>query len=159
LRYPPLVAESRRATEETESCAWERVGKGVCHGEESEQAEASQGGAALKRRRQSEDLHKEERILREATKDLVFQHGMFLVATGVRAARVKGFRIWIITVTLRYDAGDETYIGDLLYDGENFTFLTEQSVTAERARKLADDPERIRKWNEYRASTLRPGKA
>jgi hypothetical protein len=52
-------------------------------------------------------------------------------------------------VTLRYDAGDETYIGDLLYDGESFTFLTEQSVMAERARKLADDPEKIRKWNEY----------
>jgi hypothetical protein len=84
---------------------------------------------------------------------------MFLVATGIREARIRGFRVWIITVTLRYGAGDEGYIGDLLYDGEEFTFLTEQSVMDERARKIADDPERIKKWNEYRTSTLHAGKA
>jgi hypothetical protein len=104
-------------------------------------------------------IDEEERILREATKHLVFKHGMFLVATGLREVRIKGFRVWIITVTLRYDAGDECYIGDLLYDGDEFTFLTEESVRRERARKLANDPERIRKWNEYRASALHPGKA
>jgi hypothetical protein len=112
-----------------------------------------------RRRQQPEVLDEEERILREATKHLVFQHGMFLVATGIRETRIKGFRVWIITVTLRYDVGDEGYIGDLLYDGDDFTFLTEQSVMDERARKIADDPERVRKWNEYRASFLSPGKA
>ena len=115
--------------------------------------------AAPKRRRKPEVLDEEERILREATKYLVFEHGMFLVATGIREARIKGFRVWIITVTLRYGAGDEAYIGDLLYDGDDFTFLTEQSVMDERACKIADDPERVRKWNEYRTSTLRPRKA
>ncbi len=43
---------------------------------------------------------------------------MFLVATALREARVKGFRVWIITVTLRYATGDEAYVGDLLYDGD-----------------------------------------
>jgi hypothetical protein len=60
-------------------------------------------------------------------------------------------------VTLRYTTGHEGYIGDLLYDGEEFTFVTEQSVMDERAQKIADDPERIRKWNEFRASTLQAG--
>ena len=55
--------------------------------------------SVTKRRRQPEVLDEEERILREATKHLVYKHGMFLVATGVREARIKGFRVWIITVT------------------------------------------------------------
>jgi hypothetical protein len=110
--------------------------------------------AVPKRRRKPEVPDEQERILREATKHLVFESGMFLVATGIREARIKGFRVWIITVALRYGSGDEGYIGDLLYDGEVFTFLTEQSVMDERARKIADDPERIRQWNEYRASTF-----
>jgi hypothetical protein len=111
--------------------------------------------ATPKRRRKPEVLDEEERILREATKYLVFEHGMFLVATGIREARIKGFRVWIITVTLRYAAGDEGYIGDLLYHGDDFTFLTEQSVMDARAQKIADDPERIRQWNEHRTPTLR----
>jgi hypothetical protein len=119
-------------------------------------AKASPGS---RRRRKPEVLPEEERILREATQHLVFQHGMFLVATGIRETHIKGLRVWIITVTLRYAAGDETYIGDLLYDGAEFTFLTEQSVMDERARKLLNDPESIRNWNEYRASILPPGKA
>lgn len=104
-------------------------------------------------------LDEEERILREATIHLITKHGMFLVATGARAVRIQGIRIWIITVTLRYGKGDEAYYGDLLYDGEEFTFLTPPEVSKKRAEKLANDPERIRKWNEYRASTLHPGKA
>jgi hypothetical protein len=113
--------------------------------------------ASAERRRKPELPDEEERILREATKHLVFEHGMFLVATGIREARVKGSRVWVLTVTLRYTTGHEGYIGDLLYDGKGFTFLTEQSVMDERARKIADDPERVRKWNEYRASALHPG--
>jgi hypothetical protein len=107
-----------------------------------------------KRRRPPEILDAEERILREATKYLIYQHGMFLVATGARKIQIKGFPVWIITVTLRYTTGHEGYIGDLLYDGEEFTFLTEQSVMDERAQRIADDPERTRKWNEYQAATL-----
>jgi hypothetical protein len=99
----------------------------------------------------------EERILREATKHLVFKHGMFLVATGLREARIKTLRVWIITVTLRYTTGHEGYIGDLLFDGAEFSFLTPPEVREERARQIAADPERMRKWNDYRASTVSPG--
>jgi hypothetical protein len=100
-----------------------------------------------------------EQVLRAATLHLVQKHGMFLVATGARELWIKGFRAWIITVTLRYAAGHEGYIGDLLYDGEQFSFLTEQSNMDERAQRIAGDPEGLRRWNEYRASTLHPGEA
>ena len=101
----------------------------------------------------------DEEILRAATLELITHHGGHFVATGLRETAVKGFPVWIITVTLRYARGDEGYIGELLYDGEKFTFLTEQSVMDERARRIADDPEGTHKWNEYRGSTLRPRKA
>ena len=110
-----------------------------------------------KRRQRPQVLDEQERILREATKHLVYKHGMFLVATGIREVRIKGFRAWIITVTLRYTTRHEGYIGELLYDGKDFIFLTEQSLMNERAQKIADDPERIRKWNECRASALQAG--
>lgn len=118
----------------------------------------SRASTVTKRRRKAtekkEVLDEEERILREATKHLVFQHGMFLVATGAREVSIKGIPVWIITVTLRYTTGHEGYIGDLLYDGEDFTFLTPPEVRKERAQQIAADPERTRQWNEYRASTL-----
>ena len=110
-------------------------------------------------RRRPGVLNAEERILREATRFLIRKRGMFLVATGARTMRIKGNRVWIVTVTLRYGLGDEGHIGDLLYDGEGFTFLTDPAVMDERARQIAGNPERIREWNEYRASTLHPGKA
>ena len=100
----------------------------------------------------------EDEILRAATLELVTKHGGHFVATGLRETRIKGFRVWIITVILRYATGLGGYVGDLLYDGEKFTFLTEQSVIDERVRQIAADPEGIRQWNEYRASTLRPRK-
>ena len=115
--------------------------------------------ATLRRRKKPELNAEEEALFRAATLHLITHHGMFLVATDVREARVKGFRVWIFTVILRYDKGDEGYVGDLLYDGDEFTFLTEQSIMDERIRKIAENPERLRKWNEYRASTLHPGKA
>ena len=106
------------------------------------------------RRKPPRIVPEQERIFRAATLYLIQNHGMFLVATGVREARVRGCPVWIITVTLRFTTGHEGYIGDLLYDGEEFTFLTEKSVMDERANQIANDPERQRKWNEYRASTL-----
>jgi hypothetical protein len=93
----------------------------------------------------------DEEILRAATIHLIMKHGSLLVATGVRA---EGTRRWIITVTLRYPTGHEGYIGDLLYDGKQFAFLTPDEVRRERARQIEDDPEGRRKWNEYRGSTL-----
>jgi hypothetical protein len=147
------MCERLRWTEETSSKSESAMVKKLS------KVTRTKASGVTKRLRKPEILDEEERILREATKYLVFKHGMFLVATGIREAQIKGFRVWIITVTLRYGAGDEGYIGDLLYDGEGFMFLTEQSVMDERARKIADDPERIRKWNEYRISTLYSGKA
>lgn len=114
---------------------------------------------AVKRKPRQEINEREEEILRAATLELITHHGGHFVATGLREVAIKGFPVWIITVTLRYDKGDEGYLGDLVYDGEKFTFLTEQSVMDERARKIADNPERIHNWNEYRTSTLRTRKA
>lgn len=101
----------------------------------------------------------EDDILRAATLELVTKHGGHFVATGLRETRIKGIRVWIITATLRYTTGFGGYVGDLLYDGKKFTFLTEQSVIDERVRQIAAHPEGIRQWNEYRASTLRPDSA
>jgi hypothetical protein len=100
----------------------------------------------------------EEEILRKATLELITRHGGHFVATGLRETRVKGIPVWIITVKLRFAARFEGYVGDLLYDGDEFTFLTEQSVIDERVLQIASDPEGIRKWHEERASTLRPRK-
>lgn len=113
---------------------------------------------ATQRRPKAEINRKDEEILRAATIELITKHGGHFVATGLRETDIKGIRVWIITVTLRYTTGFGGYVGDLLYDGEKFTFLTEQSVIDEHVRQIAADPEGIRQWNEYRASTLRPGK-
>jgi hypothetical protein len=115
--------------------------------------------ATRRKRRETPELNpKEEEILRAATLELITKHGGHFVATDLRETRIEGTQVWIITVTLRYTTGHEGYVGDLLYDGKVFTFLTEQSVIDERVRQIAADPEGIRQWNEYRASTLRPGK-
>jgi hypothetical protein len=100
----------------------------------------------------------EGEILRRATLELITKHGGHFVATGLRETCIKGIQVWIITVTLRYATGFGGCVGDLLYDGEEFTFLTEQSVIDERVRQIAADPEGIRQWHDYRASTLRPKK-
>lgn len=110
----------------------------------------------MKRRTKAEAVNQqEEQLYLAAIKYLLFNHGHLLVPTAHREIRIKGIRVWIITVTLRYTTGFEGYVGDLLYDGENFTFLTEQSVMDERVRRISADPEGIRQWNEYRASTRR----
>ena len=112
----------------------------------------------IKRRKAPKINDEEERLYRPALLYLLRHHGMFLVPTAVHEVQVRGQPVWIFTVTLRYDIGHEGYIGDLLYDGEQFTFLTEESVRKDRARKITEDPEGQRKWNEYRASTPRTGK-
>lgn len=101
----------------------------------------------------------EQEILRAATLELITKHGGHFVATGLRETRIKGIRVWIMTVSMRNATGFGGYVGDLLYDGEKFTFLTEPSVIDERVRQVAADPEGLRQWNEYRASTLRPRKS
>jgi len=108
-------------------------------------------------RKKPEILDEEEQILQAATIHLIRKVGGLFVATGLRQEENSGGRRWIVTVTLRYPTGHEGYVGDLLYDGEKFTMLTQDSVIDERVRQIAEDPERMRKWNEYRASTLQAG--
>ena len=117
-------------------------------------AKRSKGSALTKRRPKPEIHDAEERILQEATKHLILNHGGLLVATAARAQPIKGIRIWIITVTLRYPTGHEGYVGDLLYDGEDFTFLTPLEVRKERVRQIDADPALKREWDDYRNSTL-----
>ncbi len=120
----------------------------------------SKAGRVRKRRRkleileEEEVLDEEERILRAATIHLIRHHGGLLVATGLRETQLKRSRLWIITVTLRYPTGHEGYVGDLLYDGKDFTFLTPPEVVTERVRQIEADPALQREWDEYRASTL-----
>jgi hypothetical protein len=77
---------------------------------------------------------------------LIRKVGGLFVATGLRAARVKEHPIWIITVTMRYPTGHEGNVGELLFDGENFTMLTEDSVIDERVDRIAADPSAVREW-------------
>jgi hypothetical protein len=100
-----------------------------------------------------------EEILRAATIYLIRTTGGLFVATGLREEPGKDRQRWIITVTLRFPTGYEGTVGELLYDGEGFTMLTETAVIDERVRQIAADPEGIRQWNEYRASTLPSRKA
>jgi hypothetical protein len=99
----------------------------------------------------------EEQILREAIKYLLFNHGHLLVPARIRADGQCGARRWVNTVHLRYPTGFEGEIGELLYDGAEFTFLTPSEVRRQRAQKIADDAEGIRQWNELQASALPPG--
>ena len=111
----------------------------------------------MKRTPTPEIDEKEQALYRAAILHLIRKVGGLFVATAVREISVKGFKLWIFTVTMRYPTGHEGYIGELLYDGENFTMLTPDSVIDERVAKIAAHPERDRKWNEYRASTLQAG--
>jgi hypothetical protein len=99
----------------------------------------------------------EEKILLAALKYLLFNQGSLLVPTDVREGPSTHPGTWVITVTLRYPTGHEGEVGELLYDGKDFTVLTPRDVWKARVKKIAEDPERQRKWDEYRASTLQAG--
>ena len=100
----------------------------------------------IKRKLKPEIDEQHEEICRAATLYLITNVGGLFVATGVSQTSIKGFKIWIITVTMRYPTRHEGYVGDLLYDGDVFTMLTEDKVIGERVDKIAADPERKRKW-------------
>ena len=99
-------------------------------------------------RKREAEAFSENEILRAASIHLVRKHGGLLVATALKEEHSEGLPRWIITVILRYPTGHEGYVGDLLYDGKVFTFLTPPEIRNERVKKIAADPKGIRKWNE-----------
>jgi len=108
-----------------------------------------------KRKRARELTHEEEHILREAMCYCLHHFPMLWTTGGVPEERHEnGLRRWVVRVYLRYPTGHEGYLGDLLYDGKQFSELTDRERMRQRAKQIAADPERIRKWNEYQASTV-----
>ena len=57
-------------------------------------------------------------------------------------------------VYLRYPTGHEGYLGDLLYNGKQFTELTDRETMRERAKQIEAEPALQREWDEYRAANL-----
>jgi hypothetical protein len=96
------------------------------------------------RRKNTPQLNEEtEQILKKAQIYLLFEakRPMFWNVAGIREERGEGgSRRWIIAVHLRASSGHEGYLGDLLYDGERFTELTDVEVMRERVRLIAADP-------------------
>jgi hypothetical protein len=112
------------------------------------------------RRKDTRALTKEQEHILEGAMTYCLHHFPMLWTTvGVPEERLQddGSRHWIIHVYLRYPTGHAGYLGDLRYDGKTFTQLTDREVMRQRAKQIAADPERMRKWNEYRASTPQTG--
>jgi hypothetical protein len=115
--------------------------------------------AEERKRKAAEIFAEEEQILRQAAIYCLFHFPMLWTVGGIKEDRgTDGSRKWIIAVHLRYPTGHEGYVGDLLYDGKTITELTDREVMRQRSKEIAADPGRMRKWNEYRASTIPPGK-
>ena len=114
------------------------------------------------RRRKAAPIDEEEEaILKRAQIYLLFevQRPMLWTVADIREEKAEdGSRQWIIAVHVRFPTGHEGYLGDLLFDGERITELTELELMRQRGRVIAADPECERKWQEYRASTLPKGK-
>lgn len=99
----------------------------------------------------------EEEVLRRAQIYLLFEakRPMLWTVADIREDKTNdGSRRWIVAVNLRYPTGFEGYLGDLSVDGDHITELTDLTTMQERARQIAADPERIRQWNEFKASDL-----
>ena len=107
----------------------------------------------------AEIFAEEEQILRQAAIYCLLTFPTLWTVGGIKEERgTDGSRKWIIAVHLRYPTGHEGYLGDLLYDGKVVTELTDRELMRQRSKEIAADPERMRQWNKYRASTLPPGK-
>lgn len=122
------------------------------------QADATRTTGGRQRRKINEE---EEEILRRAQIYLLFEakRPMLWTVAGIREEKdAGGSRRWVIAVHLRYPTGFEGYLGDLVYDGTRVTELTDLELMRQRARQIAADPERDRKWHEYQAAALPPGK-
>jgi hypothetical protein len=120
----------------------------------------AKAAAVVQKKKAAESSAEEEQILRKAAIHCLFTFPMLWTVGGIKEEQgTDGPRRWVIAVHLRYPTGHEGYLGDLLYDGKEFTELTDREVMRQRAKQIAADPKGIREWNEYRASTLRPGNA
>ena len=120
----------------------------------------AKAAATARAKKVAEIFAEEEQILREAAIYCLLTFPTLWTVGGIKEERgTDGSRKWIIAVHLRYPTGHEGYLGDLLYDGKVVTELTDRAIMRQRAKQIAADPKGIREWNEYRASTLRPGKA
>ena len=85
----------------------------------------------------------EEQFLKKAQIYLLFEakRPMFWNVADIREEKGEGgSRRWFIAVHLRAPSGHEGYLGDLLYDGERFTELTDVEVMWERVRQIAAEP-------------------
>ncbi|HVS38153.1 MAG TPA: hypothetical protein VMS17_21520 [Gemmataceae bacterium] len=101
----------------------------------------------------------QERILRKAQEYLLFEakRPMLWTVAGIREEKAADCsRRWVIAVHLRYPTGFEGYLGDLVYDGESITELTDAEAMRERAERIAADPEGVRQWNELRTAAELP---
>jgi len=111
--------------------------------------------ANTRRKRPREFTDEEQSILRDAMCYCLWHFPMLWTTGGIREAPGEnGFRRWIIPVYLRYPTGHEGYLGDLRYDGKQFTELTDRGLMRERARQIEADPALQREWDDYRASTV-----
>jgi hypothetical protein len=115
--------------------------------------------AEARAKKAAEVFAEEEQILRQAAIYCLLHFPTLWTVGGIKEeSGTDGSRKWIIAVYLRYPTGHEGYLGDLLYDGKVITEITDREVMRQRSKKIAADPERLRKWNDYRASTLPPAK-
>jgi hypothetical protein len=100
--------------------------------------------AQTARRQKSHELNEEEeQILKRAQIYLLFEakRPMFWHVADIREEKdERGSRRWIVAVHLRAPSGHEGYLGDLLYDGERFTELTDVELMRARVQQVAADP-------------------
>ena len=104
----------------------------------------------------------EERILKRAQMYLLYeaQRPMLWTVADIREEKGDdGSRRWIIAVHLRYPTGHEGYLGDLVFDGERVTELTDLELMRQRGREIAADPALQREWEAYLAANPSPGNA
>ena len=114
----------------------------------------------VRRRKAALPDEEEEAILKRAQIYLLFEarRPMLWTVADIREETADdGSRRWIIAVHLRYPTGHEGYLGDLLFDGERVTELTDLELMRQRGREIAADPARQREWDEYRAANPSPG--
>ena len=117
--------------------------------------------AKVRRKKLPPINEEEERILKKAQIYLLFeaQRPMLWTVADIREEKGEdGSRRWIIAVHLRYPTGHEGYLGDLVYDGERVTELTDLELMRRRGREIAADPARQREWEAYLAANPSPAK-